>query len=72
MGPNCYHVGDNIGKKYKDGIKGYMAEHAMFKALQKYFKQTGDDVLVVMSHKFLNTSEKSPVSEKDFILKQIS
>ena len=60
-------------KKYVDGVKGDMAERKMFYALQDYFKQTGDDVLVIHSHKFLSNSSnnekgKSNNNEKDFII----
>jgi len=55
--------------KYADSIKGDIAEKKVFCALKDYFTSTGDDVLIVHSHKFLN---KDNQNEKDFIIFNLS
>ena len=55
--------------KYEDNVRGEVAEHEVFKELQKYFKETKDDILVLHSHKFLNDTSNH---EKDFILLNLS
>ena len=49
----------------EDRVKGVMAESKMFYELKEYFESTGDDVLIVHSHKLLT---KEGINEKDFIL----
>ena len=55
--------------EHLDRVKGDIAESKFYHALNYYFKRTGDDVLIVHSHKFLN---KSSNNEKDFILFNLS
>ena len=45
--------------------KGDLAERIMFFALEKYFSEEGDDVVIIHSHKFLNNVSNN---EKDFII----
>ena len=45
--------------------KGDLAERIMFFALEKYFSEEGDDVVIIHSHKFLNNKSNN---EKDFIV----
>ena len=52
-------------EKHKDRVKGDIAERKMYYALRDYFKKTGDDVLIVHSHKFLINESNN---EKDFIV----
>ena len=60
-------------KKHLDGVKGDIAERKMFYALKDYFKQTGDDVLIIHSHKFFSKStNKATNNEKDFIIVNLS
>ena len=56
---------ENKGK-HKGGLKGQIAERIMFLKLQQYFEKTGDDVIVVHSHKFLDNS--GTINEKDFVV----
>ena len=51
--------------KNKARVMGDIAESTMFYALKSYFKEEGDDVLIIHSHKFLTTGI---VNEKDFIV----
>ena len=51
--------------KYKDKVKGDIAEQVVFKQLKKWYEDSKDDVLVLHSHQFLD-SESS--KEKDFIV----
>ena len=51
--------------KHQDGLRGQIAEEFMYNALQKHFQKTKDNVLVVQSHKFLNSAG---CNEKDFIV----
>ena len=55
--------------KYENIIRGEVAEHEVFKKLQKYFEGKKDDVLILSSHKFLNDESNN---EKDFILLNLS
>ena len=41
----------------------------MFEALKKYYEKSGDDVLIVQSHKFLNSVSSN---EKDFLLVNVT
>ena len=55
--------------KHKDRVKGDIAESKVYRALKKYFTKTGDDVIIIHSHKFLN---KDTNNEKDFIIVNLS
>ena len=52
-----------------ENVTGDIAERKVYYALKKYFTLTGDDVLIIHSHKFL---QKDTVNEKDFILLNLS
>ena len=56
-------------QKYADSIRGDVAERKVFYTLKEYFTSTGDDVLIVHSHKFLH---KDSQTEKDFIIFNLS
>ena len=63
--PEAIKLSEFHVKKHLDGVKGDTAERKMFYSLQDYFKKTGDDVLIIHSHKFLsNSSNKSKNSKK--------
>ena len=55
--------------KHLDRVRGDIAESKVYHALKNYFKGTGDDVLIVHSHKFLNKASKD---KKDFIVFNLS
>ena len=55
--------------KHKDGVRGQIAEQIMFEALKKHYEKSGDDVLIVQSHKFLNSVSSN---EKDFLLVNVT
>ena len=55
--------------KHKDGVRGQIAEQIMFNALKKHYEKSGDDVLIVQSHKFLNSVSSN---EKDFLLVNVT
>ena len=55
--------------KHLDRVRGDIAESKVYHALKDYFKGTGDDVMIVHSHKFLN---KVSNNEKDFIVFNLS
>ena len=63
--PQAVHLSEFKVAKYLDGVRGDIAERSMFFQLEKYYKSTGDDVLIIHSHKFLN---KETNNEKDFIV----
>ena len=63
--PQAIHLSRFKDEKHLDRVRGDIAERAMFFALQEYYKLTGDDVLIIHSHKFLN---KASNNEKDFIV----
>ena len=52
--------------KHQDRVKGDIAERKVFYALQEYYRITGDDTLVVHSHKFRVHDDSN--NEKDFIV----
>ena len=56
-------------KKHLDKVRGDVAERTVYFAFKKYFESTGDDVLVIHSHKFL---KKETNNEKDFIVFNLS
>ena len=41
----------------------------MFEALKKHYEESGDDILIVQSHKFLNSVSSN---EKDFLLVNVT
>ena len=51
--------------KHLDKVRGDIAEQAVYFGFKKYYESTGDDVLIIHSHKFLN---KAGNNEKDFIV----
>ena len=55
--------------KHKDGVRGQIAEQIMFNALKKHYEKSEDDVLIVQSHKFLNSVSSN---EKDFLLVNVT
>ena len=63
--PEAITLSESRLKKSHDKIRGDFAERKMFYALKKYFSQTGEDVVIVHSHKFLNQKGNN---EKDFIV----
>lgn len=65
-----------IMKEYKvpkhiDMVRGDIAENKVYHALNDYFKRTGDDVLIVHSHRFFNQTRKGN-NVKDFIVFNLS
>ena len=52
-----------------DNVRGDIAERKAFYALKQYFTDTGDDVLIIHSHKFLQSGQNN---EKDFIIINLS
>ena len=67
--PKVIDFGADYDKKYKDQVKGQIAEEEVFKELKEYFEETKDDVLVLHSHKFLDNKSNN---EKDFIILNLS
>ena len=67
--PEAVQFSDFNVKKHLDGVRGDIAEREVFYALKEYFKETGDDVLIIHSHKFLNQTGNN---EKDFIIVNLS
>ena len=55
--------------KHSCGVRGDIAEGKVFHALKKYFTASGDDVLIIHSHKFLDDGGNK---EKDFIIFNLS
>ena len=55
--------------KQLDKVRGDIAERTMYFALKEHYKMTGQDVLIIHSHKFLN---KASNNEKDFIIFNLS
>ena len=55
--------------EHLDRVRGDIAESKFYHALKDYFNRTGDDVLIVHSHKFLS---KASNNEKDFIVFNLS
>ena len=73
--PEAVRYSDFNVKKHVDGIKGDKAESQMFHALKQYFEKTGDDVLIIHSHKFFHKdtkTNKQTNNEKDFIVVNVS
>ena len=56
-------------KKHLDKVREDIAEHSMYFGLKEHYKTTGQDVLIIHSHKFLN---KASNYEKDFIVFNLS
>ena len=67
--PEVIKPSENKVEKYKERMRGDIAERTVYHALQNYYKMTGDDVLIVHSHKFLNNESNN---EKDFIVINLS
>ena len=63
--PEAVILEDYNVPEHLDRVKGDIAESKFYKALKNYFTKTGDDVLIVHSHKFLNNTSNK---EKDFII----
>ena len=73
--PEAVRYSDFNVKKHVDGIKGDKAESQMFHALKQYFEKTGDDVLIIHSHKFFHKdtkTNKQTTNEKDFIIVNVT
>ena len=67
--PEAVILEDYKVPKHLDRVRGDIAESKVYHALNDYFKRTGDDVLIVHSHKFLNQTSNN---EKDFIVFNLS
>ena len=67
--PEAVILADYKVPKHLDRVRGDIAESKVYHALNDYFKRTGDDVLIVHSHKFLNQTSNN---EKDFIVFNLS
>ena len=67
--PEAVILEDYDDPKHLDRVRGDIAESKFYHALNDYFKRTGDDVLIVHSHKFLS---KASNNEKDFIVFNLS
>ena len=67
--PKVIDFGTDFDKKYKDQVRGQIAEEEVFKELKDHFDRTKDDVLVLHSHKFLDNNSNN---EKDFIILNLS
>jgi hypothetical protein len=67
--PEAVVLEDYNVPKHLDRVRGDIAEKKVYQALNDYFKGTGDDVLIVHSHKFLS---KASNNEKDFIVFNLS
>ena len=63
--PEAINLSKYKVEKHIDNVKGDLAERNMFFALEEYFLDEGDDVLVIHSHKFINSFGNN---EKDFII----
>ena len=64
--PQAIKLSEYKVEKHQDRVKGDIAERKVFYALQEYYRITGDDTLVVHSHKFRVHDESN--NEKDFIV----
>ena len=67
--PEAVILEDYKDRKHLDRVKGDIAENKVYHALNDYFKRTGDDVLIIHSHKFLINASNN---EKDFIVFNLS
>ena len=67
--PEAVILEDYKVPKQLDRVRGDIAKSKVYHALNNYFKRTGDDVLIVHSHKFLNKASKD---KKDFIVFNLS
>ena len=67
--PEAVILADYKDPKHLARVRGDIAENKVYHALNDYFKRTGDDVLIVHSHKFLINHEQH---EKDFIVFNLS
>ena len=64
--PQAIKLSEYKVEKHQDRVKGDIAERKVFYALQEYYRITGDDTLVVHSHKFRVHDDSN--NEKDFIV----
>ena len=55
--------------KHLDRVRGDIAESKVYYALKNFFETTGDDVVIIHSHKFLHNASNN---EKDFIVFNVS
>ena len=67
--PEAVRLSDFKVNKYLDKVRGDIAERTVYYGFKEYFESTGDDVLIIHSHKFLN---KASTNEKDFIVFNLS
>ena len=67
--PEAVRLSDFIVNKHLDKVRGDIAERTVYYGFKEYFESTGDDVLIIHSHKFLN---KASTNEKDFIVFNLS
>ena len=67
--PQAIYLYEFNSKKHLDKARGDIAERTMYYALEEYYKMTGDDVLIIHSHKFLSQEGNN---EKDFIVLNLS
>ena len=67
--PQAIYLSEFDSKKHLDKARGDIAERTMYYALEEYYKMTGDDVLIIHSHKFLS---QEGTNEKDFIVLNLS
>ena len=56
-------------QKHLDRVRGDVAESKVYYALKNFFETTGDDVVIIHSHKFLHNASNN---EKDFIVFNVS
>ena len=56
-------------KKHLEKVRGDIAEQIMYFGLKEHYKTTGQDVLIIHSHKYLSKASKY---EKDFIVFNLS
>ena len=64
--PQAIKLSEYNVEKHQAKVWGDIAERKVFYALQEYYKMTGDDALVVHSHKFRVVDDSN--NEKDFIV----
>ena len=67
--PEAVILADYKDPKHLDRVRGDIAENKVYHALNDFFTRTGDDVLIVHSHKFLINASNN---EKDFIVFNLS
>jgi hypothetical protein len=67
--PEAVILADYNVPEHLDRVRGDIAESKFYHAIKDYFHRTGNDVLIIHSHKFLN---KASNNEKDFIVFNLS